>query len=161
MKIIFTTLALCIGLQAQASMFSPFLDKKLNTGNWKPLYAGQTQLDGMDVAVVLEAAEQQLLIPDLKLNTRLPQERSLPRSYRLTLVAMDQPTLQVSYPLELRRDLALQPNEKMYISTDTDANITFTVHGVVGNTLSVEYKRKAADSVEQGNFEIVPMMHTM
>ncbi len=160
MKSLFIALALGIGLNAQA-MFSPFLDQKLDTGNWKAIYAGETQLDGMDVAVVLEAATQQISIPSFRSRMPIDRQGVEQKAYRLKIVALQQPSLRVNYPLAASRDLSVRPGEKILVSADSESNIHFTVHGQAGGILNVEYTRKVADQLEQGSFEIAPMMQTM
>lgn len=159
MKYVMMIAALMLSVNAQA-MFTPATITRLEVSKWTPLYAGQTKLDGIDVVAILESTTQQTMQPEIV--TALPLAGLQQQSYRLTFIAVNQPNLKVSYQMVVARGPNSSPEQKTFVSADIDANILFSIKGVSGHTMNVDYLRKLNDGQnEEGSFEIIPMVRTL
>jgi hypothetical protein len=158
-------LALALGTVSNNAhaMFAPLTPGKV-ASTWEVQYAGQTSFDGMDVVVTLEKSERTLRAPVVLSSVSIPLDTkpSTKQTYRLSIIAVNQPEIRVNFAMEQRRNINNDKVESVFTSIDTSREFIFNVIGQEGNVLTVSYSRRIADGeVQHGTFELNPIQTVM
>ncbi|MGZ3693124.1 MAG: hypothetical protein ACXWQO_02815 [Bdellovibrionota bacterium] len=164
-RILLTCLALILANNVIAQ--ADFLDNgglspRIQTGTWTPLYAGTTELDGIKVLAVLEKSEREITIPNFmasSLQTLVPLSPTQQKTFRLSLVAIEQSTLKVSFPLQTRTGTVEGRPAVSYFSQSRPGDqFEFSLVPRTDGTLNVQYHRTAEQAAEAtGEFGLEPL----
>lgn len=133
--------------------------RKIHTSAWTATHAGTTELDGMPVVAALEQSDTKLNIPNFMVafDSEVPLAAPKPGKYRLTLVAQNQPEIQVSFPLLPRPVVS---NGETALTFQSEARLgdqfEFAIVPRSDGTLLVKYRR-ANDENSTGEFVLSPL----
>lgn len=162
-KLILALSLLLIGANSQAA-FTEFKNDAIDPTPWKAIYAGEYQLDGMNVIVALESSEQEVVIPQVEagmFQTVLPMAPIVKKVYRLKIVSSAQPELSVSYALISELSNEDGRISRIYRSKNAGSVEVF-INTQEGDTVLVQMTRKNLEGVaQQISFELAPMVHVL
>lgn len=157
-RMIFTCLALILAntVMAQAQVLASPSFIRLEPSNWKAIYAGTTELDGVALIAALEKSEQEVTLP-VPMVTLMPLAPVTKKSFRLSLVAQNQANLRVSFPLRAQTVMLNGQPTLTYVS-EVRPNDQFQFALVPGaeGSLVVQYRR-IADENSVGEFALAPL----
>lgn len=137
---------------------------RLNFSDWQATHAGPTELDGLQVLAALEKVENKIEVPAFLaegMNTLVPLAPATKKEYRLVIVAVENPALRASYPLESRTLNVDGMNRFALVSPQDAAEFQFQVIALEDGSLQVSYVRDVGQSVEQGEFQLAPMAQVL
>ena len=159
-RFLFTSLVVILAntVLAQAGYLEANPVKRLELNSWKAVYAGNTQMDGMEVVAVLEKTESTLTLPSpivANLQTLVPLQPMVQKNFRLSLVAQDQPNIKVSFPLQARTiTMDGRPTLAYFSTPRLGDQFEFALISRPDNTLQVQYRRAAGENTETGEFSL-------
>jgi hypothetical protein len=133
---------------------------RVDFSQWQATHAGPTELDGLPVLAALEKVENKIEIPAFLaegMNTLVPLAPATKKEYRLVIVAMENPALRASYPLESATLNVDGVNRFALVSPQSSAEFQFQVIALEDGTLQVSYTRDLGQTLEQGQFQLAPM----
>ena len=160
------TAALLVATPSYA-LFSPLADNKIETSSWELQYIGETEIDGVRVAALLESIVQEVSIPELITSSRsvLPTAaaKTQPHAWRLTLVSVEQPSLRASFALKHDNAFVDGALASVYVSKSPSASgFNFVIRSTDDGRLQVQYNREVGNNdTATGEFKMVPAVQVM
>ena len=130
---------------------------RITTDRWISTHAGQTQIDGINVVVMLETNRKSIVTPEY--TVALPEfQEAAQKEYRLQVNAEENPTLRASYGL-----IPAQISEEGSFATALVSLNPEEFHFVVAPTkdgsMVVTYTRQiGGGKTESGTFPMVPLL---
>lgn len=137
---------------------------RVDFSQWQATHAGPTELDGLQVLAALEKVENKIEVPAFLaegMQTLVPLAPATKKEYRLVIVAVDNPALRASYPLESATLNVDGMNRFALVSPEGAAEFQFQVIALEDGSLQVSYVRDVGQSVEQGAFQLAPMAQVL
>ncbi len=163
MKTIFFAIVAFVIASPSYALFSPLETKELPTSRWQVQYTGETEVDGMRVAVLLENCIQDMSIPELRVRYQMIDAQKEPHTaWRLTLVSEQQISLRASVPLTKNIAFVDGTPMKVFFTKQASASgFNFVIRGLPDGNLKVQYVRTAEGGETQGEFQMIPAVQVM
>ena len=137
---------------------------RVEFSQWQATHAGPTELDGLPVLAALEKVENKIEVPAFlaeNMNTLVPLAPATKKEYRLVIVAVENPALRASYPLESATLNVDGVNRFALVSPQANSEFQFQVIALEDGTLHVSYTRAVGQELEQGEFQLAPMAQVL
>ncbi len=144
------------------ALFAPLPDSAINPSRWQVTHIGETLVDGVRTAALIEESVAELSIPGQRVgDTMLPRAiEKTQKEYRLTLASIDQPQLRAR--VELSRQTAFVNGQltKIFHSKGNAQGLRFVIRSVGDCRLEASFSRDGEASIQQ-RFEMIPSVQVM